>query len=169
MEKQDGKYLSFELADQIFAVNIARVSTILNDFGRITAVPEFPEYSSGVINLRGEIVPVINARMRFGKPALPAGHDTRTECIIVAETTCCKGANHIGFLVDNVNFVADYEGKNFSPVPVLTAKGSEFLEGMYKAEDKIILVIDIDNLVGEKMAAAVDDYMEKMEHKKSSD
>lgn len=161
MKKQDGKYLTFELAGQAFAVDITKVSSILHEFGRITAVPQFPEYSSGVINLRGEIVPIINTRTRM---KMPDHQQTGNECIIVAETTKCKDASHIGFLVDNVNAVVDFEAGNFSAVPALTAGGSKFLEGIYKSPDKIILLISVDNLVGDKMAAAVDDYMEKIEN-----
>ncbi|MBQ7783789.1 MAG: purine-binding chemotaxis protein CheW [Oscillospiraceae bacterium] len=152
---EDGKYLTFELSGQMYAIDIRCIREILNGHGSISPVPEFPEYSLGVINLRGDIVPIIDMRKRFHKPPIEGSHK---ECIIVTESSN-SGADYIGFSVDKVSSVMDFEGKDISAAPKLTSNGSKYVTGMYKADGRIIIILDTDLLLTDSMVEAIGEYM----------
>ena len=154
---QDGKYLTFELSGQSYAIEITCVKEILNGCGSISPVPEFPEYGKGVVNLRGDIVPIIDMRIRLH---LPATDQKGKICIIVTESKAGTGADYIGYVVDRVNAVEDFTGADISPSPKLTSAGSNYFTGVYKADDSIIMIIDPDELLTESMKSAIGQYMD---------
>src|SRR5690606_36978993 len=96
-------YLTFRLRDEIFAANVKKVLEIL-EIPRITKLPHSPEYMRGVINLRGNVMPVINTRLKFG---LPQSEDTITSCIVVLDIDI-EGQNvTLGAVVDGVQEVIE--------------------------------------------------------------
>src|ERR1700733_6456213 len=82
-EQRAGKYLTFHLGNEEFAIQVLRVREIMG-VQEITAVPQTPGYVKGVINLRGKVIPVVDLRLKFG---LPAVDYTQRTCIIVAQIT----------------------------------------------------------------------------------
>lgn len=139
----DGKYLTFWTDNQLFGVPIADVVQIVG-IQKITAIPEFPEYAKGVINLRGEIIPVIDVRLRFHKQE--AAYDERT-CVIVTNI----GGEGIGFIVDAVDAVINIDDEAISQPPQLArgAEGSSFLTGVARLENNVALLLNTQKILSE--------------------
>src|SRR5215470_19269984 len=98
VDRRAGKYLTFGLGKEEFAIEVLRVREIMG-VQEITSVPQMPEYMKGVINLRGKVVPVVDLRLKFGLPA--AEYDQRT-CIIVVQVQGESGTILMGVVVDGV-------------------------------------------------------------------
>lgn len=137
------QYLSFKLADEIFALDISKVREVL-DFTSITKVPRTPEFMRGVINLRGSVVPVADLRLKFGM--------TRTEktvntCVIIVEVTVDNETTILGALADSVQEVLELGAGNIEPAPKLGTKlNTEFILGMGKQQESFIIILDIDKV-----------------------
>ena len=100
---KEGKYLTFALGQEEYGLEILKVREIIG-YMDITAVPQTPDYVKGVINLRGQVIPVIDLRRKFGmEPAEP----TEQTCIIVVEISHAEGAISTGIVVDRVSEVLD--------------------------------------------------------------
>lgn len=154
---EEKKYLTFELSGQTFAIEISCVKEILNGCGSISPVPEFPEYSKGVINLRGDIVPIIDMRARFHQPPIEV---TDKICVIVTESRGSAKSDYLGFVVDMVCAVVDFDTGEISPAPSLSNTKSKYIKGVYKADGKIIMIIEPEQLLTESMIEAIGDYMD---------
>ena len=95
------QYLTFKLADEVFALDISKVREVL-DFTTITKVPKTPEFMRGVINLRGSVVPVVDLRLKFG---MSRTEKTVNTCIIITEVTVDSETAVLGALADSVHEV----------------------------------------------------------------
>lgn len=136
-------YLSFKLGDELFAINVVKALEIL-EIPRITRVPKAPEYMRGVINLRGNVLPVIDARTRFGLPKVEKSVDT---CIIVMEIAINGESVRLGAIVDSVQEVVQIDETNIQPPPRIGNKyRTEFLTGMGKIDNQFVMILDIDAL-----------------------
>lgn len=137
------KYLTFYTDKQLFGISIADVVQIVG-IQEITAVPEFPSYAKGVINLRGTIIPIIDVRLRLKKEEIE--YNERT-CIIV---TNINGA-YIGFIVDSVNEVINIYKDNISNPPQM---GNDYINtyitGIAKLNNNIVLLINLKKILNEK-------------------
>lgn len=130
-----GKYLTFNLGREVYGLEI-RVVTEIVGMQNITEVPDLPVYMRGVINLRGKIIPVIDAGIKFGRPAV-AYHD-RT-CIIIMEIENAL----IGLIVDKVNEVIDIPDENIVPPPDgKTGFSNQFVKGIGMVGNDMKLLID---------------------------
>lgn len=139
-EETKGKYLTFWTDGQLFGVPIADVVQIVG-LQEITEIPEYPDYAKGIINLRGNIIPLIDFRLRFHKQE--AEYTERT-CIIVTNI----GANEIGFIVDAVDAVTDISDENISPPPSFSADSvSTYLTGIAKLESRVVLLMDTGKIL----------------------
>lgn len=143
MSEMDGKYLTFFTDNQLFGVPIADVVQIVG-MQNVTQVPEFPHYAKGIINLRGNIIPVIDVRLRLGKAEKE--YDERT-CIIV--TTIQDRA--AGFIVDAVDAVSEIDSTLISPPPHISGNGETFLSGIAKLSEKIVLLLNSSKLLTDEM------------------
>lgn len=136
-------YLSFRLDDETFATNVGSVLSIL-EMTRITKVPCSPAYLKGVINLRGEVLPVIDIRIRFGMS--PAEISSNT-CILVMEFTLDNQDVKVGVIVDSVSEVHEIEPEEILPAPTIASKyKSEFMEGVYKDGDAFIMLLNMEKI-----------------------
>ncbi len=147
MEKADkadvNSFLSFQLGGEIFASNVDRVLNIL-EVVRITKVPNAPIYMQGVINLRGEALPVIDTRVKFGMPAIEVTGNT---CILVLEIEENGNGFQVGALVDSVLEVMEVEANIFKPVPAIGDKyKTEYIKSMLQYNEQFIMVLDIDKV-----------------------
>jgi len=130
-----GKFLSFFLGKEEYAIEILKVQEIIG-LMPITPVPKMPAYIRGVLNLRGKIVPVMNLRLRF---ELPVVEDTDETCVIVVQ----EGGYLMGVLVDKVSEVADIETSQIEEVPSFGVSGnSEYLTGIGKVKDSVKMILD---------------------------
>ncbi len=136
-------YLSFKLKDEYFATNVKKVLTIL-EMKPITKVPNSPDYMRGVINLRGNVLSVIDMRLKFG---MPTTEFTTETCIIVINIEIDNEELQLGILVDAVDEVLEIKDSEIGESPSIGTKyKNEFLQGMYKLEDGFIMLLDIDQI-----------------------
>ena len=154
---EEEKYLTFALSGQTFAIEISCIKEILNGCGSISPVPEFPDYGRGVINLRGDIVPIIDMRVRFHEPPMET---TDKICVIVTESKGSAKSDYLGFVVDTVYAVVDFDPEEFSPPPAISAASGKYIKGVYKADGKIIMIIEPERLLTDSMIDAIGDYMD---------
>jgi purine-binding chemotaxis protein CheW len=138
------QYLTFTLDDEVFALNIGKVREVL-DYLTITKVPRMPEFLRGVINLRGNVVPVIDLRYKLGMGAIEQSVDT---CIVIVEIMFDDEMTYMGALADSVKEVIALEPGQISPPPKLGIKiDNEFIKGMGKLDDKFLMILDIDKVL----------------------
>lgn len=158
-------YLTFRLGDELFAANVGKVLEIL-EIPRITKVPRSPAYTRGVINLRGSVLPVIDARAKFG---LPETADTINSCIIVQDIEM-EGQQHIiiGTVVDTVQEVMEIEDAHIQPAPSIGSKyKSEFIQGMVKVNDQFIMLLDLDKVFSSDEASILQEIVQAEDSTKS--
>src|SRR5690348_4127362 len=112
-----GKYLTFRLGGEVFAIDVLRVREVMG-IQEITALPESPAYVKGVIHLRGKAIPVVDLRLKFG---LPEREFTRRTCIIVVEIkNRTAGQFLIGLIVDRVSEVLTLPAKAKNKIKILS-------------------------------------------------
>lgn len=140
---QTVQYLTFKLADEIFAFDVAKVREIL-EFSNITKVPQTPDFMRGVINLRGSVVPVIDLRLSFG---MTCTEQTVNTCIIVVEVNLGGETIVLGVLADSVQEVVEMEPEQIEPPPQLGTKlNTEFIKGMGKIDNDFVMILNIDKV-----------------------
>ncbi len=138
------QYLTFTLGEEDFALEIAKVREVL-DYTTITRVPRMPAFLRGVINLRGNVVPVIDLRLKLGMSAIRKSVDT---CIVIVEITIDGELTQVGALADSVKEVMDLDPSRIAPPPRLgTRLKSEFIKGMGKQEESFLIILDIDRVL----------------------
>jgi purine-binding chemotaxis protein CheW len=149
-----GKYLTFALSRERYAVQILKIQEIIG-LMNITTVPGTPHYLKGIINLRGRIIPVIDLRLKFGLPE--AEYDEKT-CIIVANTVIKDKAISVGVVVDTVLEVTTLDDKAIEPPPEYGLDLSmNFLLGIGHASDNgVIILIDIDRALSDASGITAD-------------
>jgi purine-binding chemotaxis protein CheW len=137
------QYLTFKLRDEVFALDIGKVREVL-DFTGATKVPQTPEFMRGVINLRGNVVPVVDMRLKFG---LTQTEKTVNTCVIITEIDVDGEMTVVGAMADSVQEVLDLEPGEIEPPPRIGAKlNTEFIRGMGKRDDLFIMILDIDKV-----------------------
>jgi purine-binding chemotaxis protein CheW len=137
------QYLTFKLADEVFALDISKVREVL-DFTAITKVPKTPEFMRGVINLRGSVVPVVDLRLKFG---MSRTEKTVNTCIIITEVTVDNETTVLGALADSVQEVMDLGQDSIEPAPRIgTHLNTEFIRGMGKRDNTFVIILDIDKV-----------------------
>ena len=137
------QYLTFKLADETFTVDVAKVREIL-DYTPATKVPGTPEFMRGVINVRGNVVPVVDMRLKFGLSATEKTVDT---CIVVMEIRVEEDTTVLGAMVDSVQEVFELEASQIEPPPRIgTRWRTEFIKGIGKRNDELIIILDIDKV-----------------------
>jgi len=148
-EKDDGfdqtQYLTFHLAGEEYAVGILQVKEIIT-YGTLTKVPHTPASIRGVINLRGNVVPVVDLGVKFGMAASPV---TDRTCIVIVEASINDTQTVMGVVADSVSQVISMSRDNILLAPAFgTRVRIDFLRGMGKSGDKFVLVLDIDKVLG---------------------
>lgn len=140
-----GKYLTFALGPEEFGLEILKVREIIG-YMPITAIPQTPSYVKGVINLRGQVIPVVDLRAKF---AMNSTETTSETCIIVVETTQGSGKCNTGIVVDRVRDVLDVLEENIEDSPNFGAGvDTECILGMGKIGDSVKILLDIDRVLG---------------------
>ena len=146
------QYLTFKLADEVFAIEVSKVREVL-DFTTITKIPRTPDFMSGVINLRGNVVPVVDLRLCF---EMSKTEKTVNTCIVVMEMSIEGEATVIGALADSVEEVIDLEPEHIQPAPKMgTQIRTEFIKGMGTRDAQFIMILDIDRVFSAEEMSAV--------------
>jgi len=137
------QYLTFQLDEELFALDVSKVREIL-EVDTITRVPQVPGFMRGVINLRGSVVPVIDLKLKFG---LAETQSTINTCIIVVEVQLDGTTTVLGALSDSVQEVVEMEPGEIEPSPRIGSRvNTEFIKGMAKSEGKFVMILDIDKV-----------------------
>ena len=151
-ELQTTQYLTFTLADEVFAVDVARVREIL-EMPSITKVPQVPDFMLGVINLRGCVVPVIDLRQKFN---MQETAQTVNTCIIVVEVAMDGENIVLGSLADSVQEVIEMEPAQIEAAPHIgTNLKTDFIKGMGKHDGRFVMILDIDKVFSSDELSAV--------------
>jgi len=136
------QFVTFTLNDEEYAVDILSVQEI-NRITEITKVPNSPDYVEGVINLRGKVIPVINLRSKFGFEARATDDNSR---IIIMEI---QGIIN-GIIVDSVSEVLRIPASAIEAAPSVASDTiSQFIKGLAKLDNRLIILVEINNLVEE--------------------
>lgn len=139
--------VSFHLGGEEYALEILKVQEIIRMVD-LTRVPNSPDFVEGVINLRGKVIPVIGLRRRFHLEARKRDAQTR---IIVVEIS----GSIVGFEVDAVNEVLRIPADTVEPPPRLAKTEREYVSGVGKLNNRLLLLLDVDRLMSESEQAAL--------------
>ena len=132
--------VSFKLGSEEYGVDIAQVQEI-NRMVAITHVPRAPQFMEGVINLRGQLIPIIDLRTRFGMPRTEHTKNTR---IVVTEI----GTKRVGMVVDSVSEVLRLDLAQIEEAPeMITGVDTEYIKGVGKIEDRLIILLDLARII----------------------
>jgi len=131
--------VGFQLGAEEFGLDILRVQEIIRT-QQLTRVPNLPDYIDGVINLRGKVIPVIKLRRRLGFENSDTDKDTRIVVVDVHGQT-------IGFVVDAVSQVIRMSSDVVEPTPRLGRIERDYVRGVGKIDDRLLLLIDLDKLM----------------------
>jgi purine-binding chemotaxis protein CheW len=141
------QYLTFTLLDQDFGVDVLRVQEIKN-FTQVTPIPNMPDHIKGVMNLRGTVVPVVDLRKQFNMP--PTAYTQFTVIIVVN-----SGSSVNGLVVDAVTDVLSISADAIEGPPNLGGADISFIQGLAKTGEQIVTLLDIDQLLGNLVSAAI--------------
>lgn len=141
---QTDQYLTFTLGDEIYAIEIFKVREVIH-YIHITHVPRMPAFLSGIINLRGNVVSVIDLRLVLGMEPIEKTVDT---CIIFAEVRFGEDGLLLGMLADSVQEVIEVDTNQIGPPPRLgTLLNTEFIKGVGKRGDNFFIILNIDKVM----------------------
>jgi len=140
---EEHQYLTFKLSNEVFAIEVLKVKEIIG-LRLITPVPSMPSYVLGVINVRGNVLPVISLIKRFELEVIP---DTHKTCIIIISTIIDNESIDIGIVVDMVNQVYDILPNSIESTPMFgSSLRKDFIQKIGKVNGKFISILDIDGI-----------------------
>ena len=140
-DTQKDKFITFILGKQEYAIEIQYVMEIVG-LQKITTLPDMPKYIRGVINLRGQVYPIIDVRTRFRMDVID--YTDRT-CIIIVNLK----DSTIGLIVDEVSEVRDIKEDQIDPPPK-TGGQNRFLKGTGKIGDEVKIILDVENIMADE-------------------
>jgi len=144
MIRTDGKFLTFALGDEEYGFEILKVREIFG-LTSITPIPRTPMHIKGVINLRGQVIPVLDLRLKFGMMEIEPTDQT---CIIVVETELEGKIVSTGIIVDKVSEVQNISSDDVDPAPEFgTMVDTECILGIGKINDTVKILLDIDKIL----------------------
>lgn len=148
--------VSFRLGEEEYGVNIMTVQEIIL-LGCITQVPEVPEHVLGVINLRGNVIPILNLRRRFGMPEQEPEDATR---IVVMNLN----GRTVGVVVDAVSEVLRLTDDDVSPTPQsLSGAGKDYITGLAQSGERLLILLDMARLLGGNELGVITNQISKGE------
>lgn len=132
----------FGLGNGEFGIDISQVREIVR-LQTITAIPQSLDFVEGIVNLRGKIVPIVDLSKRFRVGNVTAGDESRRRIIVVS-----MGSQNIGILVDGVSEILRIPDESIEPTPPIVASdvSSDFIRGVAKVENRLIVVLDLDRI-----------------------
>lgn len=146
MEKQ---YVIFKLNEEEYGVEISHVQEI-TEHKTVTSVPNTPSFIEGIINLRGNIVPIVSIKKRFNLPQEKAGADHRVIIINL-------GSKQVGFVVDDASQVLTMDESQIENAPeLITGIDRDYIIGIGKVSEKIIILLDLEKILTEKEKKEID-------------
>ena len=142
----------FGLGKEEFGIDISQVREIVR-IQTITAIPQSLDFVEGIVNLRGQIVPIVDLSKRFRVANVTAGDESQRRIIVVS-----MGSQNIGILVDGVSEILRIPDDSIEPTPPIVASGvsSDFIRGVAKVENRLIIMLDLDRIFTFEEKAALE-------------
>lgn len=145
-------FLAFYLNEKNYAFPILKVDEVIV-LPEITPVPKKPPHMKGVINLRGQIIPIIDLRLALNMQEIEYDKST---CVIIVKMRLESSERVVGFIVDCVSEVFEIDDLNIENPPNYGKAGDDsFLQGIGKVKDKIVMILDIDEILAGKVASSL--------------
>jgi len=136
------QFLTFRIGNENYGLELSQTREII-EYSGITEVPLMPSFLRGVINLRGEVVPVIDLAIRLGRKSIEV---QRRTCIIVVELTNNDQHHVLGLLADAVSEVIEMDDENIEDAPSFGANiRAEFIQGIAKQGEEFVVLLDANN------------------------
>lgn len=146
----ENQFVIFRLGDEKYAVDILNVGGI-SEFREVTKVPNAPVFIDGIINLRGDIIPIVNLKKRFNIPEKAVDSDTR---IIINNI---KGKD-IGFIVDEASQVIKIDDTDIEDAPdIIKGSDRQYISGVGKVNDQIVILLNLEKILNEEEQKAVNE------------
>lgn len=150
---EEFKYVIFQLCNQRYAINLMFVNGIEQDY-TIIPVPNAPREIKGIINLRGNVIPVYSLKARFG---MPTQDDNPSGSMLVVYFD----GNYIAYEVDCVEGIEEMKPQDINRMPALASNSAtSFLEEVLHIGDDIVIAISVDNVISEEMMSQLNDMIE---------
>ena len=143
-EKELHQFLTFLIGGEPFAISILVIKEII-EFGHLTSVPLMPDFIRGILNLRGQVLPVIDLAARFGRAATEVARRT---CVVIIEMDNDGEKQDVGVLVDSVSEVMDIPADMVQPAPAFGAKiRVDFINGMVEVDGRFIVILNVERVL----------------------
>ncbi|MFT2091370.1 chemotaxis protein CheW [Paraglaciecola sp. 2405UD69-4] len=137
------QWVTYKLAEETYGINVMQVQEVLR-YTEIAPVPGAPDYVLGIINLRGNVVTVIDTRSRFGLPPSDMTDNTR---IVIIESD----EQVVGILVDSVAEVVYLRSSEIDSAPnVGTEESAKFIQGVSNRDGQLLILVDLDKLLNDE-------------------
>lgn len=137
------QFVVFRLGKEKYGIDILNVAGI-TEFDKFSKVPTAPSFVEGVMNLRGDVIPVINLKKKFNIEASVAEEDDARVILINVKNST------IGFLVDDANQVVKINDEDIEDTPqILKSDDRKFLKGVGKREGELYILLDMDNILSD--------------------
>jgi purine-binding chemotaxis protein CheW len=137
------QWVTFHLEGEKYGIKVMQVQEVLR-MTEIAPVPGAPHYVLGIINLRGNVVTVIDTRRRFGLPDVDSDDETR---IVIVEAN----NNVVGILVDSVAEVVDLKMSDIETAPnVGNDESSKYIQGVSSSDEELLILVDVDKLLSDE-------------------
>lgn len=144
--ENESKYIIFKINKEVYAIDVKSVNNIIQ-MPKITQVPSSPKYYRGVINLRGEIIPVMSLRRRMNYDDDCFTSNSRIIILNIGED------NLLGIVVDEVNEVLDISSKDIEQPSQFIKNDASVVSGVGKIGDMIISILSVDSMIGQRKAS----------------
>lgn len=142
-DDEDLRWVTFRLENEKYGINVMQVQEVLR-VTEIAPVPGAPSYVLGIINLRGNVVTVIDTRSRFGLASAEMDDSTRIVIIEAEEQV-------VGILVDSVAEVVDLKASEIETAPnVGTEESAKFIQGVASHDDELLILVDLNKLLNDE-------------------
>jgi len=154
------QFLTFMVNDEVYGIGILNIREIL-EYDNLTKVPLMPDFISGVINLRGSVVPVVDLARRFGHEPKDIGKRTS---IIIIDIMGNEGESvEVGIVVDIVNEVIELAASEIATPPTFGAKiRADFIQGMGKIDDKLMILLDVNHVLSIKELSTIGEISDEL-------
>jgi purine-binding chemotaxis protein CheW len=148
------RFLSFAVDNENYCIDILKVKELMG-MTAITPLPRTPQFIRGVINLRGQIIPIIDLRLKFG---LPFQEYTKRTCIIVVEVNYEEENILMGLVVDAIQDVVSIPEDKMSKIPYINARiKSEYIKGIADTPEGMRIILDVLKVLSDEELAVVKD------------
>jgi len=151
-EASTNQFLTFKLGPEVYALDVTNAREIL-EYSTPTQLPQTPDWIQGVINVRGNVVPVVDLKKKFG---LPPTDKTVNTCIIMVELKVKGQLVVIGALADSVQEVFEMEAEQIEETPSFgTSLSTKFIRGMGRRNNQLFIILDADKVFSDEEVSAV--------------